>query len=363
MNRRDMLKAGLAAGALGLTPRLASAQAVTYAPVPKGWRTYVLTTRVEPTAGATRAWIPLPTFEGPDWQRPGAVTWTGNARVAERVRDPKYGAEMLKVEWAADQQAPVIEVVAQVQAQNRSVLPGQGNATPLSDAERKLNLMPTTFLPTDGIVKETADAIVRGKQGDVAKARAIYDWVVENTFRNPKTLGCGVGDITTMIRTGNLNGKCADLNALFVGLARSAGLPARDVYGIRVMPSEFGFKALGAGSEVVSKAQHCRAEVWLAGSGWTPVDPADVRKVVLEEPPTNLALTDPKVIAARRALLGAWEGNWLAYNVAHDVKLPGSKEEPIAFLMYPQAENRPGFLDSLDPDKFKYRITARELTA
>ena len=363
MNRRDMLKAGLAAGALGLTPRLASAQAVTYAPVPKGWRTYVLTTRVEPTAGATRAWIPLPTFEGPDWQRPGAVTWTGNARVAERVRDPKYGAEMLKVEWAADQQAPVIEVVAQVQAQNRSVLPGQGNATPLSDAERKLNLMPTTFLPTDGIVKETADAIVRGKQGDVAKARAIYDWVVENTFRNPKTLGCGVGDITTMIRTGNLNGKCADLNALFVGLARSAGLPARDVYGIRVMPSEFGFKALGAGSEVVSKAQHCRAEVWLAGSGWTPVDPADVRKVVLEEPPTNLALTDPKVIAARRALLGAWEGNWLAYNVAHDVKLPGSKEEPIAFLMYPQAENRSGFLDSLDPERFKYRITARELTA
>ncbi len=363
MNRRDMLKAGLAAGAIGLAPRLVSAQAATYAPMPKGWRTYVLTTRVEPTAGATKAWIPLPTFEAPDWQRPGAVTWTGNARVAERVRDPKYGAEMLRVEWSADQQSPQIEIVAQVQAQNRSVTPGKGTAAPLSEAERKLNLMPTTFLPTDGIVKETADEIVRGKQGDVAKARAIYDWVVENTFRNAKTLGCGVGDITTMIKTGNLNGKCADLNALYVGLARSVGLPARDVYGIRVMPSEFGFKALGAGSEVVSKAQHCRAEVWLTGSGWTPVDPADVRKVVLEEPPTNLAMTDPKVVAARRALFGAWEGNWLAYNVAHDVKLPGSKEDPIAFLMYPQAENRAGFLDSLDPDKFKYRITARELTA
>ncbi len=25
----------------------------------------------------------------------------------------------------------------------------------------------------------------------------IYDWVVENTFRNAKTLGCGVGDITS----------------------------------------------------------------------------------------------------------------------------------------------------------------------
>ena len=103
MNRRDMLKAGVAAGALGLAPRLASA-GVTFAPTPKGWRSYVMTMRVEPTDGATKAWIPLPTFTAADWQRPGTVTWTGNAKVAERVRDPLYGAEMLRVEWAADQQ-------------------------------------------------------------------------------------------------------------------------------------------------------------------------------------------------------------------------------------------------------------------
>ena len=65
-------------------------------------------------------------------------------------------------------------------------------------------------------------------------------------------------------------------------------LPARDVYGLRVAPSKFGYKSLGAGSEVVTKAQHCRAEVFLDGFGWVPVDPADVRKVVLEEPPANL---------------------------------------------------------------------------
>ncbi|MCA0304698.1 MAG: transglutaminase [Proteobacteria bacterium] len=361
-HRRDLFRAGAAAGLVGLAPRLASAQA-TYAPTPGAWRSVALTTTVEPTRGATRAWIPLPTFEAAEWQRPGNVTWSGNARVAERVRDPRYGAEMLRVEWAADQQNPTLEVTAQVQTRDRAVVPGQGNAAPLSDAERKLNLAATELLPTDGLVRDTAMDIVKGKTGDVAKARAIYDWVVENTFRNPKTLGCGVGDITTMIRTGNLNGKCADLNALFVGLARSAGLPARDVYGIRVVPSAFGFKALGAGSQTVTKAQHCRAEVWLAGSGWTPVDPADVRKVVLEEPPGNLAMTDPKVVAARKALFGAWEGNWLAFNTAHDLKLPGSKEGPIPFLMYPQAENKSGFLDSLDPDAFKYKITARELTA
>ncbi len=363
MNRRDMFKAGIAAGAVGLAPRLASAQ-VTFAPVPKGWRTFVLTARVEPQNGANRAWIPLPTFEAADWQRPGNVTWTGNARTVERVRDPRYGAEMLRAEWASDLRTPVIEVTAQVQTQNRAVRLGQQQSVfPLSEAEREINLAATELLPTDGLVRETAEAIVRGKRDDTAKARALYDWVVENTFRNANTMGCGVGDITTMIKTGNLNGKCADLNALYVGLARSVGLPARDVYGIRVAPSEFGFKALGAGSEVISKAQHCRAEVWLASSGWIPVDPADVRKVVLEEPPTNLAMTDPKVVAARRALFGAWEGNWVAFNVAHDVKLPGSNEPPIPFLMYPQAENRAGFLDSLDPDKFKYRITAREVTA
>ncbi len=131
-----------------------------------------------------------------------------------------------------------------------------------------------------------------------------------------------------MIKTGNLNGKCADLNALYVGLARSAGLPARDVYGIRVMPSEFGFKALGAGSRSFPRPSIAAPRSGSQAPAGPPVDPADVRKVVLEEPPANLAMTDPKVVAARRALFGSWEGNWLAYNVAHDLKLPGSRSHP-----------------------------------
>ena len=279
------------------------------------------------------------------------------------MRDPIYGAEMLQVEWAADQQNPLIEVTTQVQAQNRAVRLGASSVAPLGDDERRLNLMATALLPVDGLVKETAEGIVRGKTADIDKARALYEWVVDNTFRNAATKGCGVGDVSWMIRTGNLNGKCADLNALYVAMARSVGVPARDVYGIRVVPSEFGFKSLGAGSAVVTKAQHCRAEVWLSNSGWTPVDPADVRKVVLEEPPTNLSMTDLKVAAARKTLFGAWEGNWLAFNVAHDVKLPGSNEPPLPFLMYPQAEDKGGGADPLDPDAFKYTITARELIA
>ena len=88
-----------------------------------------------------------------------------------------------------------------------------------------------------------------------------------------------------MLETGDLTGKCADLNALFVGLARAVNLPARDVYGLRVASSDFGYRSLGVGSPNVTRAQHCRAEVFLTGYGWVPVDPADVRKVVLEEKP------------------------------------------------------------------------------
>ena len=205
-------------------------------------------------------------------------------------------------------------------------------------------------------MKEKADEIIAKASADtdVAKARAIYEWVVVNTFRNPKTRGCGTGDIRFMLETGDLSGKCADLNALYVGLARAAGLPARDVYGIRVAKSDLGYKSLGPATENISKAQHCRADVYLSSYGWVPVDPADVRKVVLEEPPGNRPLSDELIKKTRARLFGSWEMNWMAYNFAHDVALPRSTGAPVGFLMYPQAETNAGRLDSLDPDNFKY---------
>lgn len=222
-------------------------------------------------------------------------------------------------------------------------------------------LRPTKLLPTDGIVKATATAITSGVKTDLDKARAIYEWIVDNTFRNPRTRGCGIGDIRFMLESRDLGGKCADLNALYVGLARAAGLPARDVYGTRVAKSELGYASLGAASENITKAQHCRAEVYIGGYGWVPVDPADVRKVVLEEPPGNLSLYDQVVEKARARLFGSWEMNWIAYNFAHDVSLPGSTAAPLGFLMYPQAETKEGRIDSLDAGKFKYEITSREI--
>ncbi len=60
----------------------------------------------------------------------------------------------------------------------------------------------TRLIRTDGIVKKTSQQITRGLDRDVEKARALYEWIVENTFRDPKVRGCGVGDIGAMLETG-----------------------------------------------------------------------------------------------------------------------------------------------------------------
>ncbi len=365
MLRREFLRSGAALTVVAALPRGAVAD-TSFAPKPDAWRKFEITTRIEivKPSGKAQAWLPLPAVAEPDWTQPLGNEWTTNAKSAVLKRNVKYGAQMLHVEWADGEPAPVVEVVSRIETRDRAVdLSKKGAVRQLSDDERKLYTASTDLTPTDGIVKATADKIVGWAFSDVEKARRIYEWIVDNTFRDPKTRGCGIGDIASMLKTGDLGGKCADLNALYVGLARAVGLPARDVYGIRIAPSRFGYKSLGAGNEVVSKAQHCRAEVFLTGFGWVPVDPADVRKVVLEEPPGRLALDDPKVIAARKTLFGAWEMNWLAYNFAQDVELPGSSGPKVGFLMYPQAEVGGERLDSLDPDAFKYVIKAKEIVA
>lgn len=363
MDRRQFITSAtlLAAGASSVLRPAAAAAG--FSPSPDhGWRVFDVTTRAElaPTTSTTRVWLPLPSVDEAAWSKPMGNLWQGNAATMQVWRDPVYGAQMLAASWEAGAAAPVLEVTSRFAARDRALdlrRPVQGPV--LDAASVKLFTRATELLPTDGIVRKTALAITRGRRTDLDQAQAIYQWIVDHTARNPKTRGCGTGDIRAMLESGDLSGKCADLNALYVGLARSVGLPARDVYGIRVADSRFGYRSLGKSVDI-SKAQHCRAEVWIAGFGWVPVDPADVRKVVLEEKP-GLTLEDEVVIAVRERLFGAWEMNWLAYNVAHDLALPGSGGPRVPFLMYPQGEDKGGRFDSLDPETFRYRITAREI--
>ncbi|QFT62132.1 transglutaminase-like domain-containing protein [Roseivivax sp. THAF30] len=361
ITRRHVLALGAATAFVQAAPALSAAR---FAPCSPEWRTFELTTRVRlDRAGRTaQAWIPVPSLDAPDWSRPGPTRWDTNASEVVLRRDAASGAAFVHAVWPEGEAPATLDVVSSVTTRDRSVDPAGAGAEPLSPEEWARHLAPTELIPTDGIVAETAAGITAGKTGDLEKARAIYDWVVETTTRNPETRGCGLGDVASMLHSGNLTGKCADLNALFVGLARAAGLPARDLYGLRVAPSAFGYKSLGAGSSNVTGAQHCRADVFIEGAGWVPADPADVRKVILEEPPRDLELGDPEVRALRAGLFGAAEGNWVPLNDAHDVALPGSSGAPVPFLMYPQAEIGGVRRDELDPERFAYEILAAERT-
>jgi transglutaminase-like putative cysteine protease len=364
MDRRVFLKTGLGVSASTFVAGLPRPRRVPAAPTAEGkWRTFEVTTRAEvaDAGGITRVWLPLGLMPQTEYFKNLGQTWTGNAEATRIYRDEKYGAAIFYAEWPKGVAARVIEVTTTFATRDRAVdLSTSGERAREDKRTLAKYLAATRLIKTDGIVREKAVEITKGAGGETEKARAIYEWIVDNTFRDPKVRGCGIGDIGWMLESGNLGGKCADLNALFVGLARAVGIPARDLYGVRAADSA-EFKALGKSGDI-SKAQHCRAEFYVAAHGWVPVDPADVRKVVLEEPPGNLPVNDPKVHRARKKLFGAWEMNYLAFNYAHDVKLPNSESEPIAFFMYPQAESNGERRDSLDPDSFRYRMTSRELT-
>jgi transglutaminase-like putative cysteine protease len=344
---------------------IARAQQKSFEPRPGTWRTFEVTTRVEVTepAGVVRLWLPVPSVTA-EYQKSGESRWSGNARTMKLADDGKYGARMLYAEFAEGEKAPVVELASTIQTQDRAL--DWSRPRPVSEDATVLRgwTAPTELMPTDGIVRDTATEITRGKTSDLDKVKAVYDWTLANTYREPKVRGCGVGDIKTMLETKNFGGKCGDINALFVGLLRAVDVPARDVYGIRVAPSAFGYKSLGAGSPNITKAQHCRAEVFLRDYGWVAMDPADVGKVAREETSQWLPMDHPIVAAVRPKLFGGWEGNWMAYNLAHDVALPGAtKGGKLGFMMYPQAETADGRRDCLDPDTFKYTITSREVKA
>jgi len=365
MNRREFLRQGLTVSgglALGGLPKFKS---VAHADDPTKWRTFEVITRVEVAdpVGAVRTWLPVPLTTNTDYFKREPDSWTGNFKAARAVQYDKHGTGLVFAEWTPGEKAPVLELKSRFMTRDRQVDLSKKPDSKIQESKAVLDYFkkPSKLIRTDGIVAETSRGITMGYKSDMDKARAIYEWIVDNTFRDPKVKGCGVGDISTMLQTGYLGGKCADLNALYVGLARAAGLPARDAYGIRCANSS-EFKSLGRADDITG-AQHCRAEVYLTGYGWVPVDPADVRKVVLEEnlPGEQLPLDDPKVKKARAKLFGAWEMNWLLYNYGHDIKLPQSNGAEIGFLMYPQSETANGRKDSLDPKNFSYTIKTKEV--
>jgi transglutaminase-like putative cysteine protease len=208
-------------------------------------------------------------------------------------------------------------------------------------------LSATSLGPVDGEVKKLADAITAKKTDVLAKAEAIYNWVCSNMYRDPTTRGCGKGDVCELLR--HRGGKCTDISSVFVALCRAAGVPAREIFGIRL-----GKKP----QEDITGWQHCWAEFYLPGYGWVPADPADVRKAILTE---NLTPGEAKAEKYRKYFWGGIDANRVKLAVGRDVVLnPPQAGPPLNTFGYPYAEVDGKPLDWLEPKTFSYRITYRE---
>src|ERR1035437_5462880 len=187
----------------------------------------------------------------------------------------------------------------------------------------------------------------------MAQGKAIYDWVVENAMFDPTIESVGNVNIGSLLDSGNLNGRSAEIALLFVGMCRSIGIPARPVFGLRIDRSRL-FGSLGESGNL-SAAQHCRAEFYTPGYGWIPVDPSDVRKAIRDE---HLSNSDSKLTVLKKLLFGFWEMNWISFNAAQDVSLRGSTGRTLPFLIYPEIETGDGRFDSLNSSRFSYSVTA-----
>ena len=323
-------------------------------PTPQ-WRTYDIrsTFALNSINGKARLWLPLAQYKDTPWARSLGHSWQGNFVSAGIYRDPVAEMEVFFADWAEGVTDPQLQIVSQVATQDRHFdITRRGAIAERTEVLRRC-LQSTDVVPTDEIVRRTAERAIGRIKDPLAQGKAIYEWVVENTSYDPLMKRVGNVNIGTMLESGDLFGKSADIALLFVGLCRSIGIPARPVFGLRIDGSRL-FSSLGTSGNL-SEAQQCRAEFYTPGYGWIPVNPADVRKAIRDE---NLSNGDPKLTVLKKLLFGFWEMNWIGFNAALDVSLRGSSGTSLPFLSYPAVETVDGRFDSLDTERLSYNVTA-----
>lgn len=298
-----------------------------------------------PESGEAKLWVPYPVSDAD--QLISNIRIEGDYAESAVYTDREYGTPMLFARWNEGAESRRLSFSFDVERNEVLVRELQGGEKAWNRNDFAPWLEPTRLGPTDGVVKALADDIVEGRTTVLGKARAVYDWTVENMYRDPDTRGCGPGDVCTLLQT--RGGKCGDIHSVYVALARSAGVPAREVFGIRQGRKD---------GQDITGWQHCWVEFYLPGTGWIPVDPGDVRKMMLKE---ELELDDEKTAEYRAYFWGGIDPYRVKLSTGRDLILnPPQQGDPVNYLMYPFAQIGGETLDWLDPEGFSYRITYRQ---
>ncbi len=300
----------------------------------------------QPAAEVVKLWIPYPVSNQD--QLITKIRLVGDYTESGVYTVPANGTPLLYAEWPQGSKSRKLTLAFEVARDElrRGDFPAQEPAwNPADYAEY---LAPTSIGPTDGAVKELADKLVAGKSTVLERTKAIYDWTVKNMYRDPETRGCGKGDVCyLLIRPG---GKCTDISSVFVALCRAAGVPAREVFGLR----------LGKQAEQdITTWQHCWAEFFLPGFGWVPADPADVLKAILVD---KLKLDSSRIVELRDYFWGGIDAYRFQLASGRDLVLnPSQAGEPLNTFGYPYAEVGGKPLDFYDPQSFIYQFHFKEL--
>ena len=312
-------------------------------------RSGIVTLTVDLSAQASgqdaKLWIPYPVSDA--HQVISDIKVTGDFASSGVYTDRSYGTPILYAEWPKEVKSRTLTFSFAVERQEIRQTGFPTVEPAWNPADYAEYLQPTSLGPLDGEVKKLADSIVAQKKSVLEKARAIYDWTVDNMYRDPETLGCGTGDVCLLLK--KPGGKCTDISSVYIALCRAAGVPAREIFSVRL-----GKKA----EEDTTTWQHCWAEFFLPGYGWVTADPADVRKAMLTE---KIDLENPKTKEYREFFWGGIDPYRVAIAKGRDVVLnPAQSGQPLNTFGYPYAEVGGKALDFYNPKGFVYSYLFKE---
>ena len=254
-------------------------------------------------------WVPVPRCDAQ--QRIGELSLKTDLPHELQI-DPAYGNSVLHV-WNERGKAAEVELTYSCARREERALAETTAAAHISrsPAPDDRNLLPDRLGAIDEEIRNTAARLTADRVDTLSKARAIYDYVLEHMAYDKTSPGWGNGDTLRACRVGK--GNCTDFHALFISLARAAGIPAR--FGI-------GFPVPRDRQSGVIESYHCWAEFWLADAGWVPVDCSEAWK-------------HPD---RREFYFGNLDPDRFRLSVGRDIRLPGMRGEPLNYLLNPYAE-------------------------
>jgi len=248
-----------------------------------------------------RMWIPLPSSDMFQSIEMKEIKAPGKRRF---LTDKKYGNTVLFLELAPADSGKSISIRADVDRIEKRVYEDDS-------IDPETFLAPERMVPVDDEFHEIAARVLKDKTGDLLRARALYDYTMDQ-MRYMK-FGAGWGEGNAIRARSACSGNCTDYHAYFIALSRAAGIPARFAIGAAV-PSERDDGGVDG--------YHCWAEFY-AEEKWWPVDISEADKYA----------------ALATYYFGRNPANRVELSRGRDLVVePGPVSGPINFLAYPVLE-------------------------